>query len=215
MHIVSSFETLLVLIIAVLYVDDEMPEVNDADQPEPVPLETLKHQAQSSAQSWERLLFASGGALELNKCFMYFVNWDLDGGKHQLLDPSQILGCKPEGNHFRGPISLTYGDASEEQILIETESPWVGRRTIGVRVAPAGNLDDEFNFRREQSRELAILAAGAHMTRDTARTGYGDIVCPKLEFPLTVTEFAKGMGLWTRRSAKGCGRSNICGDTEL
>ena len=191
MHVVSPFETLLVLIIAILYVDDGMPGVNDADQSEPVPLETLTHQAQSSAQSWERLLFASGGALELNKCFTYFVYWDLEAGKHRLMDPSEIPGCEPEGDHFRGPISLTYGDASEERHLIETESPWVGRRTIGVRVAPAGNWDDEFNFRREQSRELAILAAGTRTTHDTARTGYSVIVCPKLEFPLAVTEFTQ------------------------
>ena len=44
-----------------------MPGVNDALEDEALPLSDLIQTAQQLSQSWEKLLFASGGALELTK----------------------------------------------------------------------------------------------------------------------------------------------------
>jgi hypothetical protein len=46
-------------------------------------------------------------------------------------------------------------------------------------------------YRRAQSRELALQIAGSCMARDTARIGYFMMVCPKLEYPLAVTQFTQ------------------------
>ena len=40
-----------------------------------IPSMTLTSSMQRKAQVWERLLFASGGALALQKCFYYLVQW--------------------------------------------------------------------------------------------------------------------------------------------
>ena len=143
----SPFDnSLAVLIVAILFVDDGMPGVNDADVYEPVPIIDLVQQAQNCAQSWERLLFASGGALEMSKCFAYILYWDLADGKHRLMEPSEIPGCNMDDEVGRGPITLTYGDVTDRNFPLETVSPWIGRRTLGVRAAPAGNWDDEYDF---------------------------------------------------------------------
>jgi hypothetical protein len=66
MKLLSPYETLLVVsLLAVFFVDDGMPGVNNAADESPKPLQDLLNDAQKSAQSWERLIFASGGALEL------------------------------------------------------------------------------------------------------------------------------------------------------
>ena len=190
-HLPSPYEDLVVQILAIFYVDDGMPGVNDALQREAEKLAVLLQQAEEASQSWERLLFASGGALELSKCFAYIVYWDLSEGGHRMIEPSEINGCVTEGDHFSGPISLTYGEESTMRHSIVTESPSKGRRTLGVRIAPCGNWDDELKYRSTQARELALLMAGSEMSRDTARVAYRSMICPKLEYPLAVTQFSQ------------------------
>ena len=81
---------------------------------------------------------------------------------------------------FLGPLSLTYGDKSSHRHHLATES----------RIAPAGNWNDEYNFRRTLSRELALKIAGSTIAQDTAHIAYQMMVCPKLEYPLAVTQFS-------------------------
>ena len=193
MTVSSPFQKdLTVFILAVFFVDDGMPGVNDASDTNARSLADLLTSAQNVSQSWERLLYVSGGALELTKCFTYVMYWDLSNGSHRLLLPDEIPGCSTlEGERFTGPISLTYGDKSPTRHLIDTVSPWCGRRTLGVRIAPAGCWTDELVYRKTQARELALLIAGSATTTGTARLGYHMMVCPKIEFPLTVTQFTQ------------------------
>jgi hypothetical protein len=94
----SPFETLLVVILAIFYVDDGMPGVNDATEDEATPLPVLLKQAEDATEAWEQLLFASGGALELSKCFACVIYWDLSEGHHRLIRPDEIANCVGEGN---------------------------------------------------------------------------------------------------------------------
>jgi hypothetical protein len=64
-----------------------------------------------------------------------------------------------------------------------------GRRTLGARIAPSGNWNDEYNFRRK--RELSLCMAGSSLAKETARLGYRTMVCSALEYPLTITQFTQ------------------------
>jgi hypothetical protein len=191
MTVSSPFESMLVTILAIFYVDDGMPVINDSQEAEASPIEVLLKQAEEATQSWERLLFASGGALEMSKCFAYVVYWDLSDGQHRLILPEEVPGGETDSGRTVGPIGLTYGDQSDTRHQLEIVSPWIGRRTLGVLIAPAGSWKDEFEFRRNQSRELALKIAGSVLPRETAQTGYSMMVRPKLEYPLTVTQFTQ------------------------
>ena len=72
--------------------------------------------------------------------------WDLSGGTHRLVRPDEIPGCSADGTAFTGPISLTYGDKYATWHHLATVSPWEGRQTLGVRIAPAGNWDMNINI---------------------------------------------------------------------
>jgi hypothetical protein len=108
-----------------------------------------------------------------------------------MLEPHELPNCSPEGDHFRGPIGLTYGDTSSVRRLLVTESPQRGRRTLGARIAPSGNWNDEYDFRRKQGHELSLRMAGSSLAKETARLGYKTMVCPALEYPVTVTQFTQ------------------------
>jgi hypothetical protein len=122
-------------------------------------LPELPDDAEQSAQSWERFLFASGGALELSKRFAYIIYWDISPSKEpRMLEPHEHPSCSPVGDRFRGPIGSPYGDVSSVRQLLVTESPQRGRRT-GARIAPSGNWNDEYDFRRKQGHEPSLRMA--------------------------------------------------------
>ena len=146
MQVASPYQNLTVLLLAIFFVDDGMPGVNDALDEKARPLEDMLMSAEQVTQSWERLLFVSGGALELSKCFVYVIYWDLSSGTHCLFHPADIPGCTPVGDSYTGPISLTYGSKSAVRYPLDTVSPWIGRRTLGVRIAPAGTWTDEYKY---------------------------------------------------------------------
>jgi hypothetical protein len=55
------------------FVDDTDVAVNDSEKPySPGKLAAI---LQQDAQHWEKLLFTSGGKLELSKCFFYLMHW--------------------------------------------------------------------------------------------------------------------------------------------
>jgi hypothetical protein len=60
------------------YVDDTSIFTN-IDETQEAPLATtIAKQLQNEGSIWERLLLATGGKLELTKCFYYILQWKLD-----------------------------------------------------------------------------------------------------------------------------------------
>jgi hypothetical protein len=57
------------------FVDDTLNGCNDAHLDMAMAFEELIAHAQACAQIWERILYSSGGALELKNCFWFMVYW--------------------------------------------------------------------------------------------------------------------------------------------
>jgi hypothetical protein len=106
---------------------------------------------------------------------------DLSNGSHNLIMPQDIPNCSPSGSDFVGPLSLTYSDTSMDWHYLTTVYPFIGKCTLGVRIALVGNWTDKFKYRLAQSCELALLLAGCVLPKDTAR------IC----YPLAVTQFTQ------------------------
>jgi hypothetical protein len=66
--------------IADSFVDDTSNRCNDGLQEEAMPYTELIAKAQVMAQIWEHILYSSGGALELWKCFWYLLYWTWENG---------------------------------------------------------------------------------------------------------------------------------------
>jgi hypothetical protein len=72
------------------YVDNTQNRLNDAFLPRSWSLQELSTTLEKTSQSWEKLLFCSGGALELSKCFYYLLYWKWVDGLPILLTNSEI-----------------------------------------------------------------------------------------------------------------------------
>jgi hypothetical protein len=80
------------------------------------------------SKPWECILHASGGALEISKCFTYMVLYDWTDGRYHLRKPTAI----------EGRVTLTDSESSAQHTLACID-PAIGKRTIGIQIAPAGN----------------------------------------------------------------------------
>ena len=83
------------------FVDDTQNGLNDAHLLNPLSLDQLIRSLENMAQTWERLLYSSGGGLELSKCFYIIVYWKWIKGLPVMLQPSEM-------DHIP-PIKITSG----------------------------------------------------------------------------------------------------------
>jgi hypothetical protein len=143
-----------------------------------IPFPDLAQRAQTAAQHWEQLLYTSGGALNLTKCFWYGVTWEWINGFPRMQPNSQAPAT----------IQLTNGHNTTLHTIIRKEC-WEGMRTLGVRLAPLGNFEDEHAYRILQFRGLAQNILSSPISRFDAYLGYVTMIQPILRYPLGATSF--------------------------
>jgi hypothetical protein len=93
------------------YVDDTSTGINDALCNEPLHWTEMFTLMQQVAQTWERLLYSSGGALELRKCFWYLMYWEWRDGHPYLVPNVSMLGV----------IALTQGHVPNYTVIDRLE----------------------------------------------------------------------------------------------
>ncbi len=99
MRFTNPAKTLVVERYCNAFVDDAQNGLNNIDKSQPWDLPTLHMNLQQMSQTWERLLYSSGGALKLLKCFYYLLHWEWNQGLPSLtplarmhLDPITYIG---------------------------------------------------------------------------------------------------------------------------
>ena len=97
-------------------------------------LEELATTLQDTAQAWEQLLYSTGGALELSKCFYYIIAWKWNKeGRARLATPDDIA---PR-------ISVT-SSKTGNSVEIEMKDCREAHKTLGVMQNPACTHDAEY-----------------------------------------------------------------------
>ena len=143
--------------------------------------EDILSSLQTLARLWHTYLVISGGALGINKCFYYHLAWKWNSS-----------GTASLINTLTEDTNITLEDnATNAEIPIQQIKPSKGLRTLGVRLAPDGNFNDEFLFRMEQCETVARQLKKVRFTRFEARLAYERVWWPKISYPLAVTDFSK------------------------
>jgi hypothetical protein len=133
-----------------------------------------------TAQQWERLLYATGGALNLMKCFWYGVNWAFTAAgapKMQKIQEDDL------------PISLTSGADHVTTHDISRIEVTKGMCTLGIRLAPDGNENKEFKYRMNEATVMRDRLKGAPLNREQVGIGFRAIWRMKMQYPIGVTCF--------------------------
>jgi hypothetical protein len=124
------------------------------------------------AQSWERLLFTTGGALNLQKSFWILLTWQWNKGVAWLQTPAQAPA----------ELYLTAG-YNPLPIAVPRLCPSEGFRTLGVHISPSGSM--QLSVRKLQEASLAYTTAitGSRLNRSAALWSYLLYLMPKLTYP--------------------------------
>jgi hypothetical protein len=126
------------------------------------------------SQQWERLLFATGGALCLAKSFWYLLSWRWS--KSGKAYPATVALAP-------GRLLLTAGtNATPVKVpRIESTSSF---RTLGARISPAGKSDLAISVLRSQSIDFATRVASSKLSREATYWAFWQFYTPKVGFSL-------------------------------
>jgi hypothetical protein len=123
---------------------------------------------QTLSQKWERLLFTTGGAINLSKSFWILMDWQWKGGVACLstLETSSHSLLLTEGYNFNNPIS------------VPQLSPFIGYHTLGVYISPSGSSSPYAEVLKEKSVDYASQITGCSLSREEALMGSPSQSCP-------------------------------------
>jgi hypothetical protein len=137
-----------------------------------------KEELQRNAKQWEALLYSSGGALELSKCFYYILKWEFKNGTPTLAQPTSLT------------ISLRNSTTGQQETIKEKATN-ESHRTLGVRLAPNGKWAEEKKYLAEKADHIAQRIRASQCRRDDARILEKCIYRPRMTYSLEVTTLTK------------------------
>ena len=158
----------------VAFVDDSTGTYNDFQaQTEPTLLEMLPH-AQSDCQSWNDLLWCSGGKLELPKCSYHVLRFEFL------------------------PNGIPYAKKSDDDLLLQVKDAETGcmiriptkqaddpHKTLGHWKSPiAARHNKQLSVLKTKAQDLALLIGTGALSRHGADLAYHAVYCTSLKYVL-------------------------------
>jgi hypothetical protein len=134
---------------------------------------------QTTAQRWEQLLYAMGGALNLAKCYWYGIEWAFTA-----MDEAQTVSTTD-----RPTINLTAGATPNNPEPLRCISTSNGQRTLGVHLAPDGNENTEHAYHIIHAHKIRQHIRVAPLGCEHIVTGFHTIWKAMIQYPLGATCF--------------------------
>jgi negative regulator of replication initiation len=131
-------------------------------------LNDLVYKTTELAQSWEELLWSTGGKLELPKCFFYIVSWWFDhNGEAKVRTKAEL---KEQGIKIDIIESET-----KETAAIKHRDCREAHRTLGPMICPLPLTSEEGQRLKKTADKMACNVRGATMTKHEATVLYNSI----------------------------------------
>ncbi|KAI2501729.1 hypothetical protein MHU86_12735 [Fragilaria crotonensis] len=128
---------------------------------------------QQVAQTWEHLLFLSGGKLNLAKCSWYVMYWEWESGRPRL---RKIQPTDPT-------IQLHQGSQTSTTAIRRT-SVDESTRMLGVYLNPNGDFGHHIKQLRQKSERYASRIATSRLTATDIRIFHQSIYIPAMRYSL-------------------------------
>ena len=162
------------------YVDDSNGKTNQflADQ-QPSDQEILEL-AQYDAQTWNNLLSASGGALELPKCVYQILSWTF------MPKGSPI----PKGHNTNLKVTV-HDEHTKTAHDIPGISAYSAHKTLGHYKDPAGEQKRQRFELEDKCRRATEFMLTSPLTREEAWTYYFSMFQTSVGYPLAASHFTK------------------------
>jgi hypothetical protein len=136
--------------------------------------DTVIANLQFLGQKWERLLFTTGGAINLQKSFWILMSWDWSKGRAILSTPSTSTDT----------LLLTEGYNITSPIEVPRLSPYSSYKTLGVYISPSGSSNQACLILKGKAIDYGVRLMGSHLNREEALWSYLLYFIPRIGFPL-------------------------------
>ena len=146
-------------------------------------LETAVNNLQSTTQLWAQLLEASGGKLELQKCFYYVLKWNFtsDG------EPIPMSIAEQAAANIT-PITIK-DSFQNKNIPIQQKECNSHHKTLGVYKNMLGDETYQCEILAQKSYNLAQIVNSSHMSKQQARLAYTMIYIPTITYSLAACSY--------------------------
>ena len=156
------------------------------------PLEIITNLEQM-AQTWEKLLFSSGGALELSKCFYCIIAWKWIDRIPRMMTIDEMPTTQ---------ILLTAG-YSLERTGIKQHSPEEAHTSLGVWMTPTGGEEAQLDALLEKSNRMAVQVMTSKLNRTETHIASWAVWLPALTYSLGTTTIPVKQLQWIQSKATG------------
>ena len=144
--------------------------------------EAMRH-LQVATENWAELLAASGGKLELSKCFYYVLQWKFNEDGDQIpmtIHEQDLLQLQK--------ITITDPESGEE-IQINQKECTSDHKTLGVYKNILGNDTYQYTELVKKSNNLALIARSSKMSKHQARVAFQMIYLPTITYCIQACSF--------------------------
>ena len=132
---------------------------------------------QDIALHWEQMLFTTGGALALEKCFYVALEWSFPNDEHKLVNPVDL----------KTSIQLISGNNYNDHISIVQSGPSEGRRNLGAWIAPDGNNAADHTVLCNKGLSMSIHIAASQLKQHEVSIAYKTMLRPAMKYSLSST----------------------------
>jgi hypothetical protein len=130
---------------------------------------------QQDAQLWERLLYVTGGKLEITKCKFALFSWTFDN-----------LGIGSLQQTQRKHIQVSDSE-SKRPMIVEQLHPSEAYKYVGVSIAVDGNMQQQIKLLTEKCNTLSAALSQVYMSPSDINQGYTTVFGPSIKYVLPAT----------------------------
>jgi hypothetical protein len=152
----------------------------------------LLQKAKRDGQTWEVFLSATGGELELTKCFYYLLSWKWD--KFGNPSPQTIS----EQNLDKLEIILT---TTEKSTALEQKEVFDSHKTLGCYKCVIGNENTQFDVLIEKSNKIASQIETGQLNKRQARLAHSCCYIPSMVYCLAAVNMTEAQLVKIQRKA--------------
>jgi Reverse transcriptase (RNA-dependent DNA polymerase) len=155
------------------FVDDTSLAITDTYAPMK-PNEMIRS-IEQIAQNWERLLFLSGGSLNLKKCSWSMIHWEWKHGRPAIYQ-------RQEEDADITLITKSTGTVTKS--VIKYNAPNISTRLLGVHINPVGDFTEQLNILRKKSDSMATRIQFSRITPENMLVFLRTMYAPSMLYPL-------------------------------
>jgi hypothetical protein len=159
----------------VAFVDDSTGTYNDFQPQTQPPIHEMLPHAQTDCQSWNDLLWCSGGKLELPKCSYHVLRFEF------------LPNGTPYPKKTADDLQLLVKDAETgDMVQIPLKQPDDPHKTLGHWKAPIAlrHNQKQLSVLKDKAKDIALLIATGALSRHGANLAYHAVYCASLKFVL-------------------------------